>query len=74
MQEDGTTNLTLMTPRLFDLISRNRQIFSKCSRQITIATGTNEVALWDNQPYIVPFSKLPHSVIGALSLHFSIRS
>jgi hypothetical protein len=36
--------------------------------------GTNEVALWAHQPYIVPFSKLPHSVTGAQSLHFPIRS
>jgi hypothetical protein len=70
MQEDGTTNLTLATPRSVDSSSRNLQISSKFSRQITIAMGTNEVALWAHQPYIVPFSKLPHSVTGAQSLCF----
>jgi hypothetical protein len=37
-------------------------------------TGTNEVALWAHQPYIAPFSQLPHSVTGAQSLHFPIHS
>jgi hypothetical protein len=74
MQEDGTTNLTLTTPGSVDSSSRNLQISSECSRQITTVTGTNEVALWAHQPYIVPFSKLPHSVTGAQSLHFLIHS
>jgi hypothetical protein len=37
-------------------------------------TGTNEVALWAHHPYIAPFSQLPHSVTGAQSLYFPIRS
>ena len=36
-------------------------------------TCTNEVALWAHQPYIVPFSKLPHSVTRTHSLCFLIR-
>jgi hypothetical protein len=36
--------------------------------------GTNEVALWAHQPYIFPFSKIPHSVTGAQSLCFFIYS
>jgi hypothetical protein len=74
MREDGTTNLALATPRLVDSSSRNLQISSEYSHQITIAAGTNEVALWAHQPYIVPFSKLPHSVTGAQSLCFLICS
>jgi hypothetical protein len=36
--------------------------------------GKNEVTLWAPQPYIFPFSKLPHSFTGAQSLYFPIRS
>jgi hypothetical protein len=45
----------------------------KTSRQLTMAAGTNEVALWAPQLYIVPFSKLPRSVTGAQSLCFLIH-
>jgi hypothetical protein len=36
--------------------------------------GTNEVALWAHQSYIVPFSKLPHAITGTQSLCFPIHS
>jgi hypothetical protein len=71
MQEDETTNLALANPGSVGSNSRNLQISSKSSRQLTMAAGTNEVALWAPQLYIVPFSKLPHSVTGAQSLCFS---
>jgi hypothetical protein len=74
MQEDGTTNLTLATPRSIDSSSHNLQISSKFSRQMTIVMGTNEVPLWAHQPYIVPFSKLPHLVTRAQRLYFLICS
>jgi hypothetical protein len=35
--------------------------------------GTDEVALWSLQLYIVPFSKLPCSITGAHSIHFLIH-
>jgi hypothetical protein len=35
--------------------------------------GTNEVALWAPQLYIVPFSKLPCSITGAQSIYFLIH-
>jgi hypothetical protein len=38
-----------------------------------MAAGTNEVALWALQLYIVPFSKLPCSITGAQSIHFLIH-
>jgi hypothetical protein len=73
MQEDETTNLALANPRSVGSNSCNLQISSKSSRQLTMEAGTNEVALWAPQPYIVPFSKLPHSVTGAQSLCFLIH-
>jgi hypothetical protein len=73
MQEDGTTNPTLTNPGSADSNSRNLKNSSKYSRQFTIARGTNEVALWAPQPYIVPFAKLTCSITGAQSLCFFIR-
>jgi hypothetical protein len=52
----------------------NLQISPQISRPITLAAGTNEVAMWALQLYIVPFSKLPYSIPGAPSIHFPILS
>jgi hypothetical protein len=57
MQEDMTTNLALANPRSASSNSQNLQISSQTSRQLTIAAGTNEVAMWALQLYIVPFAK-----------------
>jgi hypothetical protein len=73
VKEDETTNLSLTTHGLVGLNYRSIQISSKTSHRLTMAAYTNEVALWAPQPYIVPFSKIPHSVIGAKSLCFSIN-
>jgi hypothetical protein len=43
------------------------------SRPITIATSTNEVAMWALQLYIGLFSKLPLTIPGAHGVHFLIR-
>jgi hypothetical protein len=37
-----------------------------------MAIGTNEVAMWALQLYIVPFAKLPCSITGAWSIYFLI--
>jgi hypothetical protein len=71
MQEDPTTNLTLAEFESTDSISQNLQISPQNSHPITLAIGTNEVALWALQLYIVPFVKLPGSILGALGNHFS---
>jgi hypothetical protein len=45
----------------------------KTARPVTIAAGTNEVAMWALQLYIGLFSKLPLTIPGAHGVHFSIR-
>jgi hypothetical protein len=40
---------------------------------LTIAAGTNEVAMWALQLYIGLFAKLPLTIPGAHGVHFSIR-
>jgi hypothetical protein len=57
MQEDLTTNLTLMDPKSAGSISQNIQISPQNSRPVTLAASTNEVAIWALQLYIVPFAK-----------------
>jgi hypothetical protein len=51
----------------------SKPLTQKLLSSIHYSMGTNEVALWAHQPYIVPFSKLPHSVTGAQSLCFPIH-
>jgi hypothetical protein len=72
MQDDTTTNLKLVGPESAASISRNLQNSSKLARPLNNTTGTNEVALWALQLYIVHFSKLPDSIQGAPGIHFSI--
>jgi hypothetical protein len=50
-----TTNLALADPESAGSISQNLQISSETSRPLTTTAGTNEVALWALQLYIVPF-------------------
>jgi hypothetical protein len=45
----------------------------KTTRPVTIAAGTNEVAMWALQLYIGLFAKLPLTIPGAHGVHFSIR-
>jgi hypothetical protein len=45
----------------------------KTARPVTIAAGTNEVAMWALQLYIGLFSKLPLTIPGAHGVHFSIH-
>jgi hypothetical protein len=73
VQEDTTTNLKLVDPKSAGSISWNLQISPQTSRQSTMAAGTNEVAMWALQLYIVPFSKLPYSILGAPSVRFPIH-
>jgi hypothetical protein len=40
---------------------------------ITVAAGTNEVAMWALQLYVGVFSKLPLIIPGAHDVHFSNR-
>jgi hypothetical protein len=72
MQEDTTTNLKLVDPGMTTSITQNLQISSQIARPLTKTTGTNEVALWALQLYIVHFSKLPDSILGAPNVRFSI--
>ena len=73
MQEDTTNNLKLVDPELTVSISRNLQKSSKIARPLNKTVGTNEVALWALQLYIVHFAKLPDLIPGAPNVCFSIR-
>jgi hypothetical protein len=73
MQEDTTTNLKLVDPDSTASISQNLPISSTIARPLNKTAGTNEVALWALQLYIVHFSKLPDSFLGAPGVLFSIR-
>jgi hypothetical protein len=46
MQDDQTTNLILTTPQSDASSSPNLQISYETARPLTIAAGTNEVAMW----------------------------
>jgi hypothetical protein len=52
MQDDQTTNLKLAHRRSDTSCSQNHSISSEFSRPVTIAAGTNEVAMWALQLYI----------------------
>ncbi len=73
MQEDMTTNLTLIDPESTGSIYQNLQISPQTSRPSTTALGTDEVEMWALQLYIVPFAKLPYSILEAQSVRFLIR-
>jgi hypothetical protein len=45
----------------------------KTAHPVTLAAGTNEVAMWALQLYIGLFSKLPLTIPGAHGVHFLIR-
>jgi hypothetical protein len=73
MQEDTMTNPKLADPGKTTSIAQNLQISSQISRPLTTTTGTNEVALWALQIYIVCFAKIPDSIPGAPNICFSIH-
>jgi hypothetical protein len=73
MQEVMTTNLALSNPGSIGLIFHNLQISPQTSRQSTMTTGTNEVAMWVLHLYIVPFSQLPYSILRDPSVCFPIH-
>jgi hypothetical protein len=73
MQDDQTTNLILTDPQSDASCSPNRQNSSEIARPVTIAAGTNEVAMWSLQLYIGLFSKLPLTIPGAHGVHLSIH-
>jgi hypothetical protein len=52
MQDDHTTNLKLAHCRLDTSWSLNHSISSESSHPVTVAAGTNEVAMWALQRYI----------------------
>jgi hypothetical protein len=52
MQDDQTTNLILADRQSDASSSPNLQISSETARPLTIAAGTNEVAMWALQLYI----------------------
>jgi hypothetical protein len=72
VQEDTTTNLKLIDPKFAGLISWNLQISPQISHPFTLAVGTNEVAMWALQLYIIPFPKLPGSFSRAPNIGFPI--
>jgi hypothetical protein len=57
MQDDTTTNLKLVGPESTASISWNLQNSSKLACPLNNTTGTNEVALWALQLYIVHLAK-----------------
>jgi hypothetical protein len=73
MQEDTTTNLKLIDPDSDASITQNLPISSTIARPLNKIAGTNEVALWALQLYIVHFSKLLDSFPGASGVLFLIR-
>jgi hypothetical protein len=52
MQDDQTTNLTLARRRSDTSYSWNHSISSELARKLTVATCTNEVAMWALPLYI----------------------
>jgi hypothetical protein len=72
MQKDTKTNLKLIDPESATSISKNLQISYKITRPLNKTAGTNEVDLSALQLYIVHFSKLPNSILGALGTRFMI--
>jgi hypothetical protein len=71
MQDVQTTNLNLAHRETDASCSRNHSISYGSSLELTVATGTNEVAMWALQLYIGFFSKLPLTIPGAHGVHFS---
>jgi hypothetical protein len=70
MQEDMTTNLALPDIESAGSISQNLQISSETSLPLTRTTGTNEVALWALQLYIVPLPNFQDQLQEILSSVF----
>jgi hypothetical protein len=73
MQDDQTTNLKLAHRRSGTSCSQNHSISSKFARSLTVAAGTNEVAMWALQLYIGLLPKLPLTIPEAHDVHFSNR-
>jgi hypothetical protein len=73
MQDDKTTNLKLNGPKLVASFSRISKSPLNVSHPITLTTGTNEVAMWALQLYIVLFAKFPDPILGASGVCFSIH-
>jgi hypothetical protein len=76
MQDDQTTNLKLAHHRSDTSCSQNHSISSEFSHPVTIAAGTNEVAMWALQLYIgllpnfhSPFREPTASVFRAIFSH-----
>jgi hypothetical protein len=70
MQDVQTTNLTLARRRSGISCSQNHSISSESARKLTVAAGTNEVAMWALQLYICLFAKLPLTIPGAHGIRF----
>jgi hypothetical protein len=54
-------------------LPRNSQSHLNTSHPVTIATSTNEVAMWALQLYICLIVELPLTILGALGVHFLIH-
>ena len=61
MQDVQTTNLNLARRETDASFSRNHSISSGSTLELTVAAGTNEVAMWALQLYRV-FAKLPLTI------------
>ena len=53
--------------------SQNRSISSRSALELTVAAGTNEVAMWALQLYVGFLPKLPLIISGAHDVHSSNR-
>jgi hypothetical protein len=73
MQDVHTTNLNLARREMDAWCSQNRSISSQSALELTVAAGTNEVAMWALQLYIGFFAKLPPTIPGAHDVHSSNR-
>jgi hypothetical protein len=73
MQDVQTTNLNLARRETDAWCSQNHSISSGSALELTVAAGTNEVAMWALQLYIALLTKLPLTIPGAQSVRFSNR-
>jgi hypothetical protein len=71
MQDVQTTNLNLARQETDAWCSQNRSISSRSALELTVAAGTNEVAMWALQLYIGFFAKLPPTIPRAHGVHSS---
>jgi hypothetical protein len=73
MQDVQTTNLNLTHRETDAWCSQNHSISSGSALELTVAAGTNEVAMWALQLYIGVLPNFHSPFLGAHGVHFSNR-